>query len=403
MLSGGPGSVEPAAGGRPQSSRTSYDAGVARRALLFGAVTALVACSSQPSFGGGDGGSTGADTGTGSLAASTGTAGGDDPGSGGSTSTSSIPATTSTTSSSGSGGEGGGTSTGGGGGGGGDAAGGAGPCLLASDCPSARGPCVLPDCDEDTGICGEAARPAGAEGGDCGVCQGGIHAGVCGLRLWTRAFPADGAWTSILISDEWNHANAPPPGGIDEAEHTRELGRLMVWASDGMFYERVGDDWLPPVSASVRFPGWPVDARVGAAVIWKPEAEVASETIFLTTRTAPLTAHAFDIDGTGAITSAGDPEVIEAHADPDAPPQDSQPFDWAFAEQRGYIFESLDWVVFWEGLGGTVYEYWGGNDDFVSSEPDATSVLSMDGMAAPAPGTVEAAWLEDTTLHVLAP
>ncbi len=367
---------------------------MARLAGLISSAALLAACSPEPTFGGGGGASASSESTASSPASSGSTTSGGDGGQAPSGSTSSVI---------GGGGEGGESqqsSAGGAAEGGGEP----GLCVVASDCPEPDDPCVERQCD-DRGVCFFSPLDAGTDGGTCGVCQGGMWLGSCGMRLWTRPFPnSETLWTSTPISDSWNDPNAPPPDGIDEAEHTRASGRLLVFHENGMVYERVVGTWQPPVTVSTRFGAWAAGSRVGAAFIWKPEEANALESMYLTTRDDPPQVYVYDlIDGGTTITLVAGPQPLEAEADPEAPPQEETPFDWGFITQAGYLGASNDWVIFWEGLGGNVHQLWGGNFDYVSADPDATSPLGIDGVNAPDPGSVRAAWYQSDTVHMLAP
>lgn len=360
------------------------------RGLLLGCGVLLIACSPAPDFGGEPGAST-ASTSTGITSSSTaGTGGGGADGGGDAASAggagpsaggggAATPATTST--------------------------GGPPECETDDDCPIATDPCTTPMCGSD-GRCGVAPLPVGTDGGACGVCQGGAYAGTCGYRVYVRPFPdlAGAAWSSQPMSEVVEGENAPPPTGITEVEDTAS-GRLFVFGADGMVHEAVDGGWLVPVPIATRFPSFPVDARVALAAMWRPSVESDDESALITTDEPTPRALSYQLlDGGATIVLESGPTELTPTEDPDAPPQHRTPYAWGFTEQRGDIGTSDDWVVFWAGMDGVVYQYLGGNFDYLAPQPDATSAMAMDGMgAAPAPGTAAATWHRDGVVYVLAP
>lgn len=362
------------------------------RGSLIGCGVWLLACSPAPDFGGEPGTSTSTSSSSSNATSSTAAAG--DGGGGGEAATG--------------GGDPGGGGPDGGGGGTSSSTGGGGPaCETPADCPAPAEPCQQASCDLD-GVCGAEPRPAGTDGGACGVCQGGLHLGTCGYRLYTRPFPDAGApWTAAPLSDVLGDSpDAPPPRGLSEVEVMQSVDRLFAWSDDGMLYEGGIEGWKAPVPIATRFPSFPVGASVALAVIWRPTAESADESALLTTDESPPRSISYTLsDGGTTIVATSMPTPIEPSADPEGPPQDVTPWSWGFVEQRGYLGSSNDWVVFWGAVDGQLYQYWGGNDDFVSETALTAPPVSMDGVGdAPLGADVAATWrTAGGVLHVLAP
>jgi hypothetical protein len=271
-------------------------------------------------------------------------------------------------------------------------------------------PCTEHACTED----GPVTTPSAAgsvgtpEGGGCaGRCQGGAYLGTCGQRVHSRVFPGPGSWSADIASNVFTGANAPPPTGIVEAEHAVGQNRLLVWRSDGTFYQRRDGAWDAPIATSAKFESFPPGANVAMALAWRDTIADSIETLLITSDESPPRAWIYDLMPTGGTIFLSDgPLAIQdaQSSDPEAPPQHTTPYSWGFAEVRGQLGGSLDWVVMWEGLGGSVYEYWGGSNDFVSNWPDASSPLGLDGSGnAPAAGSVAAAWYTGGTVFMVAP
>ncbi|MEB2313269.1 MAG: MopE-related protein [Sorangiineae bacterium] len=129
--------------------------------------------------------------------------------------------------------------------------------------------------------------PAGTEG--VGPCKGGVQTcaggvwGACagtvlpsaescngadddcngviddkaGLRLYSMPFGGSG-WTSQYLSDAWTGPNAPPRcADIMVTEQLTDIGRLLVFTTDGQLYTRANGTWRPPLPAASRFPSLP--------------------------------------------------------------------------------------------------------------------------------------------------
>jgi hypothetical protein len=274
----------------------------------------------------------------------------------------------------------------------------------ATTCEDAN-PCTDDACGP-TGVCMHVPKSPGAPGnadeGPCvGVCQ---TDGACGLTLYSRSFPNPAvAWSSEPLSLAWTGPNAPPPRGILAAEHANATdARLLVWADDGNFYLQKNGSWELPVPIAAAFPG------VGASTIKATEMFQSQpggdhSILILTTGTTPRRGFLYVFQSNDAIVAdAMNPYVIMPTSDPQGAPQDAVDCDWSFALQTAYV-GTPDWVIFWRHFGTKVYEYNGGNDDWMANWDDAASPLWMGTTGGPAPGSVVAAYYDEGTVYFVAP
>jgi hypothetical protein len=266
-----------------------------------------------------------------------------------------------------------------------------------------QNPCTDDACDD--GQCVHTPRPVGdpgdaSEGGCSGVCQ---TDGACGLELYSRAFPGAGAWSAPqALSTVWTGPNAPPPRGILATAHAYVGSRLLVWADDGMFYELRAGTWDPPIATATQWPGLG-PTNLGAVEMWRPTVGSAHAVLAITTDTTPRRAFAYDFGNDDVVTpNDANPLVIQPTTDPQGAPQDTVSIDWSFALQTAYV-GTASWVVFWRHFGSKVYEYDGGDGDWVANWQDQNSPIWAANGTAPAPQSVVAAYYFNGTLSMIAP
>ena len=246
-----------------------------------------------------------------------------------------------------------------------------------------------------------AGQPGNASEGACvGVCQ---TDGACGLRLYSRTFPAAGNWTPNppALSTVWTGPNAPPPRGILDAAHAYADSRLFVWADNGMFYQQSGGTWMPPVPTATAFPGLGA-TNLGCAEVWQPNAGGPLSVLLAATGTTPRQAFVYSISALGTITADGaNPYTITPTADPEGAPQDTVDCDWSLQVQNAYV-GSPGWVIFWRHYGDKVYEYDGSSDNWIANWLDVGSPLWA-GSNPPAPNSVAGAYYNQLTAYLIAP
>jgi hypothetical protein len=178
-----------------------------------------------------------------------------------------------------------------------------------------------------------------------GVCQAGVYAGTCGLRIFQRTFPAAGAWTSSALSDgpsPWQAPGAPPPNSITVAEETSDGSRLMVVRQpanqQSTYYEFINGAWQSTPLTSV--PGLaqePVLSALGSGRYIRNEggAEVELELAAFVGSTNPLTAYAYIVPPVGTLVLEASFVIpVPMQKNPNLCPQYQFPILWAFNEQR---------------------------------------------------------------------
>lgn len=237
-----------------------------------------------------------------------------------------------------------------------------------------------------------------------GVCQTGAYAGQCGLRLYSRTFPAAGAWSSQALSavSGWSSANAPPPDAITAAEETSNGSRLIVVRQAGAtstYYEYISGAWQTPVPlSSIQNLGAPALASLGMGN-YGGAGELA---IFASTS---LVAYQYAVPATGALVHQGTTGITNP-GDAWRCQQGTYPILWSFNEQRSPYGQNPAPRT-WKYCNGMVYEE--NNNDFTGmSAPttEAASPFQINGVnGSPAPGTIAAAYYRKptNTVFMIAP
>jgi hypothetical protein len=281
-----------------------------------------------------------------------------------------------------------------------------------TSCEGACRSCAAADTGEPNGICANATVGTDPRDGCAatGVCQGAAYAGQCGLRLFSRAFPMAGAWssTALSVAPGWTGANAPPPSAITTAEETSNSSRLMVVRQDGAsstFYQTLGGAWQPPVplSSLPELGSAPLLASMVSGNFNDQDAPGQTvELAIVTTVNAPLTSVVFEIPSSGPFVTFTPATPIPAPTNPMLCPQHAFPVLWSFIEQRSPAGEANDSVEprAWKFCNGLVYQE--GMTEFEPLDPpalpEAASLLQITGNnGSPAPGTIVAAYYRKAT------
>ncbi len=87
-------------------------------------------------------------------------------------------------------------------------------------------------------------------------CNGTVddHAG---LRLYSLQFSGSGS-TAQYLSEAWSDPKAPPRcADVMATVQLTDIGRLLVFTTDGQLYWRKNGTWMPPTAATARFPSLP--------------------------------------------------------------------------------------------------------------------------------------------------
>lgn len=263
-------------------------------------------------------------------------------------------------------------------------------------------PCTLDVCDAQLGCLRTAVAPGQVGTVEAGGCQGGVCQvdGSCGWSLYQRTLAAGAPFTRQALSTAWGGANAPPPRGILAADRMYAADVLLVVADDGNTYRRVNGAWLAPVGTSAFFSG--IDAlAVDAAQIFKLYVGDATEYLYLSTRTAPRTMWAYQIDAAANVTFQSSYELTPTD-DPALPPQGSADCDFQLNHQYAYADQN-PWIDTWYGYQGNVWVFDNATFAWIAYGPLAASPL-FGGMAGgPAPATTRAAYVSGGAVVFVAP
>ena len=214
-------------------------------------------------------------------------------------------------------------------------------------------------------------------------------------------------FSSQLLSDAWQGANAPPSEGIIAADVSQEYSptNLFVVDEGGTLYVQQGSTWLLPRPVSSVFPG--VDGtQINCMTLWRPTAGSA-QTVEIIARGSGNQKLAYFFNLTlpnlGVTADAGNPILITDDGNPESPPQHQSDCNWMISRQTAFL-GTAHWVVFYMQYELNAYELDGGDATWTNMGPAGQSGLwGSQPASGPTPGTVTAAWLDGNDLYFVAP